>query len=78
MVKETLCKVFSPTMTKMHAVTRIHSHSQATNESSQEYIQRFADFVSQAMGTDLTAVTSHGTVVLFIRHLFYYERSDRS
>ena len=54
----------------MHVAIRIHSRSQTTNETLQEYIQIFTDFVILTTGTDPTTVTCQVTTIIFIRHLF--------
>ena len=46
-VRKRLCQVFSPVLTMMDAATRIHSRPQSSNETLQEYIQRFTDLVIQ-------------------------------
>ena len=69
-VQKILCQVFSPVATKMCAATRICSRPQVVNETLQEYIQGFTDFVIQTKGTYPTAVTCQVTIVLFIRHVF--------
>ena len=72
-VKMSLCQVFSPLATKVHAATQIYFRPQAANETLQEYIQRYTDLVIHATGADLTSVTCQVTIILFIRHFFNKE-----
>ena len=76
-IKKRLHQIFSPVATKMHAATRINSGPRTANETLQEYIQIFADFVIQVMGTDPTALTFQVTIVLFIRHLLNKEMKKK-
>ena len=57
-----MCQLFSPV---------------STNETLQEYIQRFIDLAIQATGTGPTAVTCQVTILLFIRQLFHKEIQKR-
>ena len=50
--------------TKVHAATQIHSRPKATNETLQEYIQRFAEVVICVTVADPTSVTSQVTIIL--------------
>ena len=73
-----MCQVFSSVLTNMHAISITHIRHQSSNETMQEYLQRFTDLVIQATGTDPTTVTYHGTFILFIQHTFNKEIKNKA
>ena len=72
-VKMRLCQVFGPVAIKVHAATQIYSRPQTADDILKEHILQFTDLIIHATGTDLTSLTCHITIILFIRHLFNKE-----
>ena len=59
--------------TKVQAATQIQSRPQAVNETLQEYIQQFTDFVIHAIGEDPTLDSCQVIIILLIIYVFNKE-----